>query len=225
MDGIGIRINKVRKKNKLTQIDFAKSLGITQAYVSRLEKDIENPSKTLLMFIAHKYRINVDWLENGVGNEFNGYGIEKENSLNRLYDYVYTLEKLSKEINDSELFVISDILDNFIKCILGPLDIYPNPLDNDFRKSFIEFKPKYDDYITHTQNIYNLSELLRAFMRELSYIKIKPDLDVEENVQQQLMLNSIQNAISQDLQRMTLNNYRNDEVLSYLIDKKLKKNK
>ena len=45
---LGDRINFVRKDNKMNQSEFAKTLGISQAHVSKIEKNIENPSETLL---------------------------------------------------------------------------------------------------------------------------------------------------------------------------------
>lgn len=45
---LGERVKFVRKSNKLNQADFAKRLGISQTHVSKIEKNVENPSETLL---------------------------------------------------------------------------------------------------------------------------------------------------------------------------------
>ena len=48
MNGMGDRIKRIRKTRNVTQTVFAKELGISQAYVSKLEQDKENPSDLLL---------------------------------------------------------------------------------------------------------------------------------------------------------------------------------
>lgn len=62
---IGERIKQVRKERKISQVDFAKELGITQAYVSKLEKGSENPSDMLLKFISFRFGVSYNWLKTG----------------------------------------------------------------------------------------------------------------------------------------------------------------
>ncbi len=76
METLGKKIKQVRKHNKLTQDEFAKSLGISQAHISKIEKSIEVPSKQLLTFIAYRYDVNIDWLE----NKSDEYNKRKENT-------------------------------------------------------------------------------------------------------------------------------------------------
>lgn len=76
METLGEKIKQVRKYNKLTQNEFAKSLGISQAHISKIEKNIEVPSKQLLTFIAYRYDVNIDWLE----NKSDEYSTRKDNT-------------------------------------------------------------------------------------------------------------------------------------------------
>ncbi len=76
METLGKKIKQVRKHNKLTQDEFTKSLGISQAHISKIEKSIEVPSKQLLTFIAYRYDVNIDWLE----NKSDEYNKRKENT-------------------------------------------------------------------------------------------------------------------------------------------------
>lgn len=71
---LGERLKYVRKTNKLSQVDFAKPLGISQTHVSKIEKDVERPSETLLILISYLFGINITWLKEGTGlpNVFNG---------------------------------------------------------------------------------------------------------------------------------------------------------
>lgn len=66
---LGERIKLVRKNNKLNQADFASLLGISQTHVSKIEKDVENPSETLLLLISFLFAINIDWLKNEQGEK------------------------------------------------------------------------------------------------------------------------------------------------------------
>lgn len=62
---LGERIKQVRKDNRLNQTEFAQQLGIGRTYVSKIEKNVENPSETLLMLISIKYKVNLEWLKCG----------------------------------------------------------------------------------------------------------------------------------------------------------------
>ena len=52
---LGERVKVVRKNNNLNQTLFAESIGISQTHVSKIEKDIENPSETPIRFISYMY--------------------------------------------------------------------------------------------------------------------------------------------------------------------------
>lgn len=71
---LGSRMKFVRKSNKMSQIAFAKTLGISQTHVSKIEKDIERPSETLLRFTSYMFAVNIEWLKTGEGepHEYNG---------------------------------------------------------------------------------------------------------------------------------------------------------
>lgn len=58
------KIKMQEREANRQQAEFAKSLGISQAHISKIEKNIEVPSKQLLTFIAYRYNVNIDWLEN-----------------------------------------------------------------------------------------------------------------------------------------------------------------
>lgn len=117
MKGIGERIKLIRKSRNITQAKFSKELGISQAYVSKLEKDKENPSDLLLNFIAYRYCVNLEWLKTGQGTIDNAPGLAKENCINSLHMYSYELENLYNEINDDQIFNITNSLWCFVSII------------------------------------------------------------------------------------------------------------
>lgn len=53
-------IKKLRKKKKLNQVDFAKSLGISQGEVSKIESDLKAASVYVLKKLRAVYGFNVN---------------------------------------------------------------------------------------------------------------------------------------------------------------------
>lgn len=98
---IGERIKQIRKEQKISQTKFAAEFGISQAYVSKIEKGTENPSDTLLKFISYKYCISFEWLKTGESKN------EEKDLLQLFRGYVYRLEKILNNYSEGEQFDIS----------------------------------------------------------------------------------------------------------------------
>lgn len=69
MANMNERIKTVRESNFLTQKDFAKRLGISTSYISRLESQSSTPSFSLLKHISSEFKVNLEWLKTGSGNK------------------------------------------------------------------------------------------------------------------------------------------------------------
>lgn len=67
---VGSRVRELRKALKLTQPDFAKSLGLTQSAISGYEKELKNVSEPSIIAICREYGVNEKWLRTGEGNMF-----------------------------------------------------------------------------------------------------------------------------------------------------------
>ena len=65
MSSVGERVLEIRKDAKLTQISFAKQIGISQTHVSKIEKGVEHPSQTLIKYISYSYTVNEERLKTG----------------------------------------------------------------------------------------------------------------------------------------------------------------
>jgi len=63
----GERLKCIRKANKLTQIQFAQMVGISQTHVNKIEKNIEHPSETLLILISILFGVRITWIKEGTG--------------------------------------------------------------------------------------------------------------------------------------------------------------
>lgn len=68
--GMGARIREARLSLKLTQKQFAASLGIVQGFLSGIETGRKSPSNTLLIALSHTHRISRTWLREGTGKPF-----------------------------------------------------------------------------------------------------------------------------------------------------------
>lgn len=65
MNTINERIFAIREKHGLTQREFGQRLGITAAYVSRLEKGKAIPSEPLVRLICYSFDHSLSWLRTG----------------------------------------------------------------------------------------------------------------------------------------------------------------
>lgn len=59
---IADKIKFLREKNKMTQSDLAKKLGITRSSVNAWEMGISTPSTQYLVELSHMFKISADYL-------------------------------------------------------------------------------------------------------------------------------------------------------------------
>ncbi|MFA7074906.1 MAG: helix-turn-helix domain-containing protein [Endomicrobiaceae bacterium] len=97
-----VRFKNVRKKLKLSQIDFAKKLETNQSTISRYEKNENNPSSEILEKLSENCNVNINWILTGKGEMFQTDIANQE--LEQLKKEIQTLKKtidtLEKEHND-----------------------------------------------------------------------------------------------------------------------------
>lgn len=60
------RIREIRKDNNLSQVEFAKRIGVTQNTITRFESGNRTPSNILIRSICREFHISQAWLEGGV---------------------------------------------------------------------------------------------------------------------------------------------------------------
>lgn len=61
-DTMSERLTKLREKNKLTQTDVARVLGVSSALISAYEKNERNPSIDRLIALADIYHTSTDYI-------------------------------------------------------------------------------------------------------------------------------------------------------------------
>lgn len=144
-DNIGFRIKEIRKSKNITQLQFSNDLGISQAYVSKIEKGTENPSELLLKFISYRYCVDFNWLKKGIGTSELETGIEGEELINTWNSYRYQFESSFKNFSDTELY---DIISGFF----GYLYIINNLVPEDIHEKGALFKNR-SKYIGNLRDI------------------------------------------------------------------------
>lgn len=122
METIGEKIKSIRKQNNLTQTEFAKSLGISQTHISKIEKNIEIPSNQLLTFISYRYCANLDWLNGKTDKMELDFGLEREHCINRFNSLRLEIEKNIKMCSTDTIIDIVDTFFYFTKTILPCCD-------------------------------------------------------------------------------------------------------
>lgn len=116
MENICIRIKELRKQLDMSQVEFAKNLGVTNAHISKIEKGGTIPSDALIKLISKEYQVSENWLKTGTEPIFIYEIMDKtEEQLinstakfnNLLSSDSYMLRGLAAELN----FLFSSITD------------------------------------------------------------------------------------------------------------------
>ena len=64
---IGERIAEIRKAESLTLEEFGKKIGIQKSPLSRMERNLANPSEQTIRSICREFGVNEAWLRTGEG--------------------------------------------------------------------------------------------------------------------------------------------------------------
>ena len=110
-DLVGKNIADLRKKNNLTQSQFAERINVTQGAVSQWETGRTSPDTLQLLQIAETFCVDVNlivhgenWREIPIGNRHNLYQeihaeMQKlsDDHLKQIHEYISFLRKLEEE--------------------------------------------------------------------------------------------------------------------------------
>lgn len=53
----------------MSQKDFAQTIGVSQSVIAEIERGSREPSRSVLVAIAEKYHVSLDWLLLGIGSD------------------------------------------------------------------------------------------------------------------------------------------------------------
>jgi transcriptional regulator with XRE-family HTH domain len=68
--GVNQRIKEARKALKMSQIDFAKAMCISNSYLADIENDYRKANDRIVKLASMIFGINENWLKNGNGVMF-----------------------------------------------------------------------------------------------------------------------------------------------------------
>jgi transcriptional regulator with XRE-family HTH domain len=98
-ENIGKRIQEIRKRNKLNQIGFAKSLNLAQQTLSQVETGMIAPSLEFLQNLTEKYCISYEWVLHGIDRKYDENIIKEPIIANtKKDDKDIKIEFLEKEV-------------------------------------------------------------------------------------------------------------------------------
>ena len=103
---VGNRVKIVRKMNKLNQSELSQILGLSQAHISNIEGNKDNPSDKILHSISTEFNINFEWLKYGKG-EIEDYNPSNDNKA--------IILDLKKEINSDKTLKINSLCSSIKK--------------------------------------------------------------------------------------------------------------
>ena len=118
---ISKRIKIMRKALKLSQLEFAETLGLTQTGYSYIETEKSNISNRILLLLEKVHNVNISWLEYEKGEMFIPNKSETKNTLEKSQEKEKTIELLNADIKrlNSERELYIKLLDTKDKIILS----------------------------------------------------------------------------------------------------------
>lgn len=108
-------IDKYVAKN---QIEAAKALGLTQAYYSYMVSGKRKISLTALMTLKTKFKLNIEWLQSGVGKELLAEDLSKkqQTAVGKIIDLQASIDQAETkitilEVNLNQAYKLIDALE------------------------------------------------------------------------------------------------------------------
>ncbi|WP_257657663.1 XRE family transcriptional regulator [Parapedobacter lycopersici] len=69
-DNVSWRVKKLRELLKMKQQDFAVNADLKQSQISQVESGSRNITPEIILKLRKAYKVNIDWLEEGIGEIF-----------------------------------------------------------------------------------------------------------------------------------------------------------
>ena len=106
------RIKEIRKNKKLSQLEFGKSLNISQNHISAIEHGSRAVTDRLISDICRIYNVNRDWLITGEGDMYDDplapFVIEDP----EIKDFIKSFLKMDDFMQDKIKEMVMHMIDN-----------------------------------------------------------------------------------------------------------------
>lgn len=133
---VGDRIKEIRKKNNMTQQEFANSLGISRPHLSKIETSKENASDSVIKLISKLYSVSYDWLTSIDGTYT--FDIKDMSDFEKIIKINHEL-KIGETMNIlSNILNNTNVKNNSRKYYINNIAEILDSINNFYRKSDIE---------------------------------------------------------------------------------------
>lgn len=106
-DNIAARFRKTRIDLDMNQQELAKILKVSQSVISDIERGSREPSRQILVYLAEKYNVDLNWLLLGKSTE-NADNTDKE--IERLETQIQTMDKKIKDLEIENKNLTNELL-------------------------------------------------------------------------------------------------------------------
>ncbi|MCT4613960.1 MAG: helix-turn-helix transcriptional regulator [Marinifilaceae bacterium] len=195
------RVKKVRNENKVSQIEFANTLGVSASYIAGLEMGRNSLNQKFLQAIKEKYNVSIDWLMFGKESTSNTPDID--------------ILKIVVALDNSNRFLIFALKETIIR-----LEESNNPDDKKALENFQsdEFKSVFELIL----NLDSQKRKLYTSILEDVVIGDKSNFELTQKIKQyseiNLELNKISNEYFSGLESLEL--IDSDTIITQLSKKK-----
>lgn len=189
MAGISERIKYIRKDFLLTQVEFSKRLGVTNAHISKIEKGITTPSEALIKLICEVFDVNEQWLKHGeepiyledLEDEADINLTQSTKALNKLLTYKNPIIRLKTsqieksignilsvdDFNDDEKILYLNMQIKLMREISDLMDIFKEYV---FDKQMLLFSSDIKSIFTYQKGSIDktLDEIMEFFVKQLN---------------------------------------------------------
>lgn len=175
---VGDRIKIVRKYYKYSQRDFSSLLGLSQAHISNIECNKDNPSDKLLKTICSVCNVSYNWLKNNEGEMTDNDPILQ----NELSETIKKIHSFCNEDNSIRSFSLINNLNEITNVLITFDEPYKIQAISQFYttvyKALEYYKKHYIDAEIFTQEIIKKNRDVKSeFSNQLSVaVKLLCDL-------------------------------------------------
>lgn len=116
-EDIGDRFRELRAKTGLSQKDFAQTIELSHTVIAEIERGGREPSRKVMVAVARKYGVSLDWLLLGVGTMEGAQPKEDpaveslKKEIAEMEDTIRALEAENKEISRELLDRMRQLVD------------------------------------------------------------------------------------------------------------------
>ena len=111
------RFKEIRRHFGISQEDFAKSIGISGAAVSKIESGINNPADNTIRLVCATYHINYIWLTEGRGDMLMPMGTDElvEKYMPNETEFAKSIMKAFAKLPDADWEKLRDLIEKIKK--------------------------------------------------------------------------------------------------------------